>query len=173
MFAQTIDKFRFPKWRGNVRAWGLKSVVFKLLWQILHSTLFNKAKRLDFVSGYWLCYINSTINPVCYALCNAAFRRTYWRILRCRFNRRKKRASARSYFENSCVSRWTRRGIRWDSSCDEAIWRWLKIEDDQRLKHRSWVLNANLTAAWFKTATRQVFRMLSCKHVTETKYSIA
>lgn len=47
---------------------------------------------------YALCYLNSTINPMCYALCNASFRRTYIRILSCKWHTRNREAMTRGVY---------------------------------------------------------------------------
>ncbi|XP_033102879.1 muscarinic acetylcholine receptor M1-like [Anneissia japonica] len=41
--------------------------------------------------SYWGCYLNSTINPICYALCNMNFRRAFKQILTCKFRKKHQR----------------------------------------------------------------------------------
>lgn len=51
----------------------------------------------------YLFYINSTLNPMCYALANENFRKTYWKILTCSWSQRS-RYRVNNYSNNSAQS---------------------------------------------------------------------
>uniref|UniRef100_A0A1I8FE22 G_PROTEIN_RECEP_F1_2 domain-containing protein n=1 Tax=Macrostomum lignano TaxID=282301 RepID=A0A1I8FE22_9PLAT len=53
--------------------------IFILIRSICQAQCLNKHL---FNLGYWLCYLNSPINPFCYALANAQFKKAFLRIIR-------------------------------------------------------------------------------------------
>ena len=97
-FPQAHKKRRVEKKQDKKAAKTLSAILFAFIitWTpynvfvLINAFYPNSIPEMLFNVSYFLCYINSTVNPICYALCNANFRKTYVRILSCRQPRNNK-----------------------------------------------------------------------------------